>query len=188
MRKRPKSAQYVAGNGGEKTAGFGIKAVLLFLLAVLLFLFMPLSASAAEMQDISSNLDLSFIDDYINDLEGELSGYMTSFTLKGIWNDIRSGKIGLNLQGLATVLGRVFFKEVAASAKLLLQLIILSLVCLMLNNLAAAFGNGNISNLAHGVTYLLLIGIAVGSFSMALSEARLAVTSDRKSTRLNSSH
>ena len=151
-----------------------ISVIIIALIAV--SVLFPLTARADELQDISNQLDLGYIEDFINEMEGELSVYMNGFSLKALWNDIRNGEIKFDLSGLLTVLGRLFFKEAAASGGLLVQLIVLSMISLILKNLSSAFGKGNVSALAHGVIYLLLIGIAVSGFSVAVSQARAAVT------------
>ena len=136
----------------------------------------PLTARSDELQDISNQLDLGYIEEVINEMESELFGYMNGFSLKALWSDIINGRIKFDLAGLLTVLGRLLFKEAAASGGLLVQLMVLSMISLMLKNLSSAFGRGNVSALAHGVIYLLLIGIAVSGFSMAVSQARAAIT------------
>ncbi|MCL2677568.1 MAG: stage III sporulation protein AE [Clostridiales bacterium] len=148
----------------------------ILLLSVLLLLFISTGAEAAEAgANIEEQLDLAHLEDYIGMLDGGLSGHLDDFSLKGLWKQAKDGKISLNLAGLLKVLGSLLFGEVLASASLMAQLAVLSIVCLLLNNLAAAFGKGNVSALARSVGYLLLIGIAIGSFTLAVGEARKAI-------------
>ena len=155
------------------------KAVFMLIISCFLLLSFTIPAVAVQadsLQELSVELPLSYIDTYINDLDNEFAGYMDSFSLKALWGDLRSGKMSFDVNGIITVLGRLFFRDIAATGGLLAQLAVLSLVCLVFNNLSAAFGDGNVSGLAQGVTYLLLAGIAVSSFSMAAEQARSAVT------------
>jgi len=141
----------------------------------ILLLFVFSSGASAAGADIEEQLDLAPLEEYFGLLDESLSKYLDDFSLGGLWRQVKEGSIKLNLSGLLKTLGALLFAEVLASASLMAQLAVLAIVCLLLNNLAAAFGKGNVSVLAQGVGYLLLIGITVGSFNLAVGEAKQAI-------------
>jgi stage III sporulation protein AE len=70
---------------------------------------------------------------------------------------------------------RQLFKEVVANFDLLGKLVILAVICAILQNLMASFEKGTVGQLTYSVTYLVLISIAIGSFSLAVNAGREVV-------------
>ena len=72
-------------------------------------------------------------------------------------------------------LTKLFFREVVANSGLLTKLLILAVASAVLSNLQSAFDNGNIAILGHGVIYLVLISIALNSFTISINTAKEAI-------------
>jgi len=78
----------------------------------------------------------------------------------------------------ADVLNNVFrqlFKEVVANFALLGKLVVLAVICAVLQNLVCSFEKGTTGQLAYSVTYLVLITMAIGSFTLAVNAGREVV-------------
>jgi len=141
--------------------------------SILIFSSQP--ALAIDEADLYG--ELSGIEDYLAQLDGQISEKEEYFSVSGFWRQLKEGNLSFDLKSLLYLLGSLFLKEVAASGAFLGQLIVLAVICLILNNLKNAFDKGNIAILSNGVVYLVLIGLAIGSFSIAVSVATKAMDS-----------
>lgn len=134
-----------------------------------------LPALAIDEADLSE--EFSGIEDFLSQLDSQISEEEEYFSVSGFWQQLKEGNLSFDLKSLLYLLGSIFFKEVAASGAFLGQLIVLAVICLILSNLKNAFDKGNIAILSNGVVYLVLIGLAIGSFSIAVSVATKAMDS-----------
>lgn len=149
----------------------GKTALAALIIAGMLFLC-PGPALAQE----DAALDLGVLEEYLHTLDEELRGMGEDFSFSALWQRMRSGEFSWDLGEFLYSLSGMLFKEVFASGALLGQLLVLAVICLILTNLKDAFGKGEISILSRAVVYLLLITIAIGSFSQVLAYARSSVT------------
>jgi stage III sporulation protein AE len=67
---------------------------------------------------------------------------------------------------------RYLFREVVANGALLAKLVVLSFAAAILSQLQTAFGDDGAGRVAHGVVYLVLIGLALSGFGLAVATAR----------------
>ncbi|HBC93544.1 MAG TPA: stage III sporulation protein AE, partial [Pelotomaculum sp.] len=70
---------------------------------------------------------------------------------------------------------RQLFREVVANLDLLGKLVMLAVICAVLQNLMSSFEKSSAAQLANSVSYLVLISIAIGSFSLAVNAGREVV-------------
>ena len=124
------------------------------------------------MEDLIS---LDSINEYLYHLDMDISGYLQNFSLQTMWKQLLAGDLHLDMQTIFSIFGNIFFKELAASAALLAQLTIISVICLILTNLKSVFEKNEIAVLGRAVVYLLLTAIALSTFSMAISSAKAAI-------------
>lgn len=75
-------------------------------------------------------------------------------------------------QAIFSGLLRYLIREVLANAGLLAKLVVLAVVAALLQNLQSAFDSEATGKLAHWVVYLVLIGLAMTGFGLAVSTAR----------------
>jgi stage III sporulation protein AE len=158
-------------------------AAILFLIAFTLTLaYSPtppaLAASdqgqAADLLDLERKLDLSAMEQFLQQMDDQLQNYAKDFSLRGIWADLRQGRLHLDLPGFLKLLLTIFGKEVATSGRLLTQLIALAILCLIVSNLKNN-DQGKIVLLSRGVIYLVLATIVIASFSLTMEAARSAI-------------
>jgi len=150
----------------------------LVLVSVILLLFScPLSASAAEA---FSAEDMAALDSVTAELSSDFAAYEQYFSLSALWERVKSGELPLDLEGIWQLLQQLFLAEIAGCGKRLAELALLSIIAVLLGNLASSFGNGSISRLAQMIIYLLLLGIAAIGFknSAALAGDAVASSSD----------
>jgi stage III sporulation protein AE len=120
-------------------------------------------------------LDLSQIERFIRELDHELGEFFPDLSLPVIINHIREGNLDFAWRDLINNLLKYLFQELLAVSSLLGKIIILAVVSVVLKNLGTAFEGGTISKLAYAITYLAMITIALGSFTIAVNAARDAI-------------
>ena len=149
-----------------------LAAVLFFLLLVAL----PAPAFCLEeAAGLEDKLDLQVLDRLWLELEEEMGGYLPSFHWRDIleWMEEKEEPVGLG--GLMEGFWRYLWKEVLINLNLLGKLLILAVIASLLKNLQRAFSSENLSPLAQAVIFLVLIGIAVNSFNVAIGIGRAAI-------------
>lgn len=132
-------------------------------------------AETEKNYDINKDLDFSEIEQYIKQVDEDIKDCLPEFNLQQIYQNIKKGEFNWNFRDLLSGLLKYFFKEVVANSGLLTRLIILAVASVILANLQSAFDKGNIALLGHSVIYLVLISIALGSFSIAINTGKEAI-------------
>lgn len=130
----------------------------------------PVASSIYNEQ--ANSLDTKSIEDFINELNSETSGYIPPMNFKTLVSMLRSGEVGYSFKDVFYGIFRFFLNDVLLNTKLLGQLIVLTIICGILQNLEKAFDNDNVSNLAYYACFLVLIIIVVKSFSIAVTIGR----------------
>jgi len=153
-------------------------AVGMLVLITLLLAPVPAGAENAEVrtEDIINGqvekLDLKEVRSFLDQLDNDTGEYLPSLSFSNLLQNIRQGKLPLNLKDILAGLTRFFFNEVLKNSSLLGKLVILAVVCAVLQNLQTGFGEGGSGQLAHGVCYLVLLTIAAASFTAAIGIGR----------------
>ncbi|GAB6156889.1 stage III sporulation protein AE [Desulfotomaculum varum] len=150
----------------------------------LLFLSMllypaPLQAApelpAANAADQLNELDTGKLEEFVEHLNTEIQGAVPELHFKELVVQLLKGNLNWQATDLLTGLFKLFFKEVVANASLLGKLVVLAVICAVLQNLMASFAKGTTGQLAYAVSYMALISLAVGTFTLAVNTGREAV-------------
>jgi len=153
------------------------KSLKLIVLLLLIFTIInPASAAQnAELPDPAKLaekqlelLDLSQVEGFIRELDLELGEYLPDLSLIGLMNNIKEGNLGFGWRDFFNTLLKYLFRELLVASSLLGKIVILAVVCVVLKNLQAAFEKGTTTKLAYAITYLAMITIALGSFTLAV--------------------
>ncbi|WP_074011055.1 stage III sporulation protein AE [Numidum massiliense] len=88
---------------------------------------------------------------------------------------LRPGE-GFSFKEALTGFIKYFFYEIAHSGKLLTSIAMLALFCTVLQHMQAAFEQNAVSKVAYAVAYLVLIILAVNSFTVAFQAAQGAIS------------
>lgn len=157
-----------------------------FLILLLLILFLMLSVLPVPVMAVTeenmvagqiSELDMTSVDNFVNQLDSEITGVMPEFNFRDIVYGIVSQDVDWKPVDLFNYSLSYIFQEVVANFSLLGKLVVLAIICVVLQNLVSAFEKGTTSQLTYMVTYLVLITIALGSFGMAVQIGRDVVDS-----------
>lgn len=149
-------------------------------LVVFLLLFTPVPALAGQAVADSpegqiSSLNLNAVQDYIERLDTEIKSSVPHMNFKEMVIKLAKGELEWKPADIFESLLRQLFKEVVANFDLLGKLVILAVICAVLQNLVSSFEKNTAGQLTYTVTYLVLITIAIGSFSLAVNAGREVV-------------
>jgi len=152
----------------------------IFLLLLSLLLFAPVPVFGGQNTGISpeeqvSSLDLTGIQQYIERLDAEIKSSIPHLDFKDMVLKLVKGELEWKPAEIFKNLLQQLFKEVVANFDLLGKLVILAVICAVLQNLMSSFEKTTTGQLAYSVIYLVLISIAIGSFSLAVNAGREVV-------------
>ncbi|WP_442601223.1 stage III sporulation protein AE [Paenibacillus sp. KN14-4R] len=116
------------------------------------------------------------VEQYWNKLMQQNGNYFPELKSPTFQELLTSGK-SFSISGIFKGLLRYFFHEVLANGKLLVTIVILAVFAMILETLQSSFEKNNVSKVAFVISYLVLIIIAVNSFSAAIGYAKDAITS-----------
>ncbi|KON91416.1 stage III sporulation protein AE [Rossellomorea marisflavi] len=158
----------------------------LVLILLLIFLF-PITGQAEGNAEEDASLQDEMINEQIDHLGiDELKGYWTSIvddyggflpeSQKGSLIDFIKGEKEFSFKAWFTGLLHFAFQELMMNGKLLGTLILLTIFSMFLQSLQNAFEGGNVSKVAYGIVFMVLIIIALNSFHVAIDYTYEAIT------------
>ncbi len=121
------------------------------------------------IMDQLDSIDLREMEELINSMSSENPASMTDIDIKALIMKALRGELNLSLQGVLTGIGKKLFNEILINSKLLAQLIIISVLWGLLNNLTNSFGNNATGKIAFYACYLVIAGIAIKGFIVAMN-------------------
>jgi stage III sporulation protein AE len=125
------------------------------------------SVPAFSVEDAIDSLDMQVLEEYKNQIDGELNLDNEKKTVKKWLTDFVTGEWDFDVKHILQNLIQFLFKEVLANSSLLGKLIVLSVLAALLVNLQTAFSTG-VSRIAYLACFLALCAIAIGSFKLVL--------------------
>ncbi|MEW6621671.1 MAG: stage III sporulation protein AE [Bacillota bacterium] len=121
------------------------------------------------INDQLGKLDLTEIERFISQIDHELSTFTNEISMEKIIDSIKEGGLRLNIGDIFSSILKFIFKEFMTHSALLGKLIVLAIICAVLHNLQSSFHGSAVGKLAYGVTYLVLITLAISSFTLAIN-------------------
>lgn len=144
--------------------------------AMLCILVAPLHAVTDEITERQiRDLDPSPLDSFIEDLHRELDGELPVLDLPTIVDRLRRGEDVFSLGQLALVLLGYLGGQVIRHLALVAQLLVLSLLSSLLDQVESAWGGETVSVVARSVIFLALGAVALVTFREAFTAARTTV-------------
>ncbi len=141
----------------------------------ILFPTLAWATSTGETGAMDNKLDMAEVYSYIEDLDNEIKSVVPDIDFKALVLSFVKNETVFKPQEIVATSISYVFKEVVANFYLLGKLVILAIICAVLQNLANAMGENNTGQLSHMVVYLVLITLAIGSFTIAVEAGREVV-------------
>ncbi|MGI6449544.1 MAG: stage III sporulation protein AE [Desulfitobacteriia bacterium] len=156
--------------------------IFLILISGIVFCSQPLLAVNLEdswdfaggMVDLSQEIDLTEVKAMLQELDKDVQEALPDFSLSQIFEDLKNGKINLSPENLGNSIFKAILQEVVTNAPLIAQMLVLAVLCAVINQLQLAF-SGNVGQVARLLVYLVLFGLALTSFTMALNVGNQAI-------------
>ncbi|WP_124727204.1 stage III sporulation protein AE [Staphylospora marina] len=153
----------------------------LLLLTALLWLSFAREAIAVEPGEIGdrlireqlNRLQVREVEMFWKEIHGEYGRFMEG-TEGGIFDQLLSGK-DLTFENVLSGFARFFFREILYNGKLLGSILILTVLSMLLRTLQTAFEQNQVSKVAYAIVFMVLITLAVNSFSAAVDAAKTAI-------------
>lgn len=121
------------------------------------------SSLEAQLQE----LDTSQLEQFMQQLDDDLRRHMPSLDLRRLVRP-QEGGVQFDPRQFIAELGRYLVREVVFQSRLLGQLLLLAVLCSLLQNAGKAFGNRGAAEVAHLITFLVVMYLALQSFRLAL--------------------
>lgn len=137
-------------------------------LFLIILVFSPIKVYALEQQ----NEEVEELYNYMTNIKSEYELLNDMDVRDYVKSFMRTGDGKFSFKKLYKGLITYAFKEVAVSMKLMGNVIIISIVCALLNNLQKAFSNESLSNIAYFVCFSLIIIIIGKSFFTGIELAK----------------
>lgn len=120
------------------------------------------------------NLDTSELNEFLKELNTTYEEYLPEYDLKDFIGFYKKNK-AFNVKDLITGIVKYVFREITTNFNILGELIALAIICAVLRNAQYAFGNNKIGDVAYGIVNLVLVIIAIHSFTVALKIGKDAI-------------
>jgi len=154
-----------------------------FLIIIFFFFACSPLAWAQEQEQTTENvmskqintLNLDQVEKSMSKIEEELGGYLPPLNLRDILFNTEGKGFNFNFSQLFNGALRYFFQEVVSNLHLLAKLLVLAVIYSLLRNLQTSFAGTTVSKMAYLVCYLAVMGLAIGSFKLALTTGKEAI-------------
>lgn len=152
--------------------------------ALVLLLWIALAGGAAHAQapaetiirEQAERLPTDQVEGYWKQLMKEYGGYFPDNRAPSFMEMIVPGGEGFSLKSIAAATGKYLLHELLVNGKLLASIVILTVFSMILETLQSAFERNNVSKVAYAISYMVLLLIAINSFSVAIGYAKTAIT------------
>ena len=155
-------------------------------LMIFIFFMAPFACAAGDDQPESSvseqlvrtqldQLDTESLESFWRDLKQEYGRYMPGEGKGDLFDAVLSPDGGFSLKEALKALARYFFHEILYNGKLLGTVIVLTVLSMILQLLSTAFEHNQVSRVAFAVAFMVIIILAVDSFSVAVDSAKTAI-------------
>lgn len=144
---------------------------LLMSLILLMGFFSPVGAEEDHLwEEQKEMVDLHVIEKYWQEITGEVDEYMPVMEFTDIISLMRDKDTNqIDLVSVFKGLTQYLFREVMANIYLMGRLIILAVIAALLKNLQFAFTSGRLNSLVQALIFIVLLSLALQSFTLAAS-------------------
>ena len=152
-----------------------IKRILFTVIFLLCMFFQYTSYGVVDKN--SGNVDMSSLENFSQKLQSQ-GDYIPKIDIKTLISKYKStGSIGITLKDFTSNLIKYIFKEILGNSNLLIELIFISILCAILQNLQTAFASEGVANIAYYACFLIMTLIIIKSFVLAVQVGKETIDS-----------
>lgn len=134
------------------------------------------SPTETIIREQAQRLQTDQVESYWNKLLQEYGGYFPESRPPTFMEMLVPGGEGLSLKSIVSAAGGILLHELIVNGKLLASIVVLTLFSMILESLQSAFERNNVSKIAYAIAYMVLLFIAINSFTVAIGFAKTAIT------------
>jgi stage III sporulation protein AE len=148
-----------------------------FLLGCLIPAVASAEPSAVDqiMEQQASRLPTDQVEQFWDRLMKQYGGYISEGKTPSFMDMVLPGKQHVGATHMLKGMFNYLFQEIIYNGKLLATIVILTVFSMLLETLQSAFEKTTVSKIAYAVCYMVLMVIAVNSFSVAIGYAKSAI-------------
>lgn len=155
--------------------------ILLIIMTMGLWLGLTGTMAAESPTDIiikeqANHLNTEPVEQYWDKLMKDYGGYFPE-SKTPTFMELLLGTKGISMKSIFKGLLSYVFHEIIINGKLLASIVILTIFSMILETLQSSFERNTVSKLGYSITYMVLIIIAINSFSVAIGYAKTAISS-----------
>ncbi|MEI7024670.1 stage III sporulation protein AE [Paenibacillus sp. y28] len=128
------------------------------------------------VKEQTQSMDTAQVEEYWNKLMQQYKGYFPDNRTPSFTDMLVPGGDGFSISSLLRGFINYFLHEILVSGKLLASIVILTVFSMLLETLQSAFEKNAVSKIGYAIAYLVLMIIAVNSFSIAIGYAKTAIS------------
>nr|WP_310225165.1 stage III sporulation protein AE [Paenibacillus qinlingensis] len=128
------------------------------------------------IQEQANRLNTEPVEQYWDKLMKEYGGYFPE-NKPPTFMELLMGTKGISMKSIFKGLLSYVFHEIIINGKLLASIVVLTVFSMILETLQSSFERNTVSKLGYTITYMVLIIIAINSFSVAIGYAKAAISS-----------
>lgn len=129
----------------------------------------------SKEEDLEKQIDLSQVRGFLDQIDRDVQASVPNFSLSQMFEDLRAGKISLEPQELGQSLLSLLGQEILKCGPLIGKLLILAVLIAVLQTMQNAFSSESIGKMVKGLSYLVLMVIALAAFQEVLKVATDAI-------------
>ena len=129
------------------------------------------------MQQQADQLPKDQVEQYWDQLMKQYGGLFPEGKTPSFMDMLIPGNEGFSMKSVFAAVGTFALHEVLYNGKLLVTIVMLTVLSMILETLQTAFEKNNISKIAYAICYLVIIILAINSFSVAIGYAKEAIAS-----------
>lgn len=156
-----------------------VKGLLVFFLVLLLCGGGTIYADAPSdnlVKEQANQLPKDQVETYWDELMKNYGGFFPDQKVPSFMDMLLPGGKGLGFKNILSGLISYFWHEVLFNGKLLVTIVILSILSMILETLQTAFERNTVSKVAYSLCYMVIMVIAINSFSVAIGYAKGAIS------------
>ncbi|MEK5505148.1 stage III sporulation protein AE [Paenibacillus sp. FSL P4-0113] len=117
------------------------------------------------------------VEHYWDGLMQQYGGFFPDQKTPSFMDMLLPGGEGFSIKGVLSAIADFFIHEIRVNAKLLVTIVMLSIMSMVLETLQSAFESKQVSKVAYAIVYMVIIILAINSFSVAIGYAKEAIDS-----------
>lgn len=148
-----------------------VRRIFFILIALNFFLQVKVMASTNDW----TGLKLNDLDNFTTRLQQNIE-YIPNVSFSKMIDTYKTThSIGITLKDFSSSLSKFLFKELLVSSRLLIELLLISMICAVLQNIQNSFEGDNISKIAYYACFLLMVIVIIKSFGQVVQLGRATI-------------